>query len=146
VTGVGPAVDDADCAVLGIENLSGRRLIGGVPIHGMVTVTPLRRGSARGLRVELVMEELVPARADEPLEEDRGEATIVVAESLAGHVELVPGEIGRYPFTIREPERVPAPSMSTPEFTVRWVLRATLDRPLRADPVTTVELWATTVP
>jgi hypothetical protein len=50
----------------------------------------------------------------------------------------------RLPFTLRVPLPLPAPSIDTPEFTLRWLLRAVLDRPLRRDPVATVELCGTT--
>jgi hypothetical protein len=43
-----------------------------------------------------------------------------------------------------EPIRLPAPSSSTPDFTLRRLLRAVLDRPLRPDPHTSLELRATT--
>ena len=52
----------------------------------------------------------------------------------------------RLPFTIRAPLTLPAPSLSAPEFTLRWLLRAVLDRPRRPDPTTTLELWAATAP
>lgn len=60
--------------------------------------------------------------------------------------ELHPGQIERFPFTMRPPQPLSAPSMGSPEFTVRWLLRVILDRPLRADPVTTVELCGITAP
>ncbi|SHN78349.1 hypothetical protein SAMN05660350_02601 [Geodermatophilus obscurus] len=42
------------------------------------------------------------------------------------------------------PDRLPAPTSRTPDFAVRWVLRAVLDRALRRDPHVTLELLATT--
>jgi hypothetical protein len=141
-----PAVEDAGFAVLGFEELSSRQLVAGVPVTGTVTVTPQQTGRARGARVELVLAEHVPARADEPTEEDREAATVVTAVPVTEHLDLEPGRVLRWPFSLRVPLPLPAPSISTPEFTLRWLLRAVLDRPLRPDPSTTVELWGTTVP
>jgi hypothetical protein len=146
IFGTAPAIDDAGFALLGIEEVSSRRLFGGVPVTGVVTVTPRRTGSARGVRIELVLDEHVPARTEEQVEEDRDSQTVVAAESLAGDVDLEPGRQLRLPFTLRAPLPLPAPSISTPQFTLRWLLRAVLDRPLRLDPVTTVELWGATAP
>jgi hypothetical protein len=139
-------VDDAGFAVLGIDELSSRRLVGGVPVTGVVTVAPRQPGSARGVRVELVLAEHVPARADEPTEEDRDAATVITTAVVAEHVGLEPGRPARLPFTLRPPLPLPAPSISTPELVLRWLLRAVLDRPLRPDPMTTVELSGTTAP
>jgi hypothetical protein len=146
IADMAPAVDDAGFAVLGFEESSSRRLVAGVPVTGVVTVAPGHTGSARAVRVELVLGEHVPARADEPTEEDRDAATVVTAVPVAEHLDLEPGRVLRWPFTLRVPIPLPAPSISTPEFTLRWLLRAVLDRPLRPDPTTTVELWGTTAP
>jgi hypothetical protein len=123
--GAAPTVDDAGFA-------------------GIVTVTPRRPGTARSVRVELVLDEHVPARADEPLEEDRHAATVVATVPVAERVDLEARQPQRFPFTLRVPLPLPAPSTSTPGFTVRWLLRAVLDWPLRSDPATTVELSGTT--
>jgi hypothetical protein len=131
-------------AALGIEELSSRRVSGGVPLLGTVTMTPRQSGTARGVRVELVLDEHVPARADEPLEEDRHTTTVVATVPVADQVDLTPGEVVRLPFTLRVPLSLSAPTTSTPEFRIRWLLRAVLDRPLRSDPFTTVELFGTT--
>jgi hypothetical protein len=140
-------VDDANVAGLGLEELSSRQLFGGVPISGTVTVAPRRAGRARGVRVELVLEEQVPARvAEVPLEESRAKTTVVATVELAGPVDLEPGRVLRLPFTIRAPLALAAPSISAPEFTLRWLLRTVLDRPRRPDPTATLELWATTAP
>jgi hypothetical protein len=144
VADAAPTVDDDDFAVIGINELSSRRLLGGVPLRGVVTVAPRRAGAARGVRVELVLEERVPAGTDEPLEEDRVTATVVAAERLSAGVELVPGQALPFPFALRIPHELPAPSVSTSEFTLRWLLRAVLDRPMRPDSATTMELWGTT--
>jgi hypothetical protein len=144
LTVAAPVVDDADFAGLGLEELSGRSLAGGVPLSGVVTVTPRRSGAVRGLRVELVLDEHVPARAAEQVEEDRDAQTVLAVAPIAEDLDLQPGQVLRLPFTLRVPLPLPAPSIDTPEFTLRWLLRAVLDRPLRRDPVATVELCGTT--
>jgi hypothetical protein len=132
---------DAGFAALGIENLSGRRLAAGVPLSGLVTVAPRAAGGVRGARVELVLDERVPARRDEvPLEEDRTRTTVVSSAPVAGHLDLQPGRVLRLPFTLPVPAVLPAPSISAPEFTLRWLLRAVVDRPRHRDPCATVEL------
>ncbi|MGY1781956.1 hypothetical protein [Geodermatophilus sp. SYSU D01036] len=147
VAGTAAVVEDADVADLGLEEVSSRRLSGGMPISGAVTVTPRRAGRARGVRVELVLAEHVPARLPEmPLEEDRAETTVVATVAVAGPLDLQPGAVLRLPFTIRSPLPLPAPSLSAPEFTLRWLLRAVLDRPRRPDVTTALELWAATAP
>ncbi|GAA4744066.1 hypothetical protein GCM10023328_27240 [Modestobacter marinus] len=147
VTGTAAVVEDADVATVGIEGVSSRRLSGGVLVPGTVTVTPRRAGRARGVRVELVLAEQVPARLPQmPLEEDRARTTVVATVAAAGPVDLHPGRVLRLPFTLRAPLPLPAPSISTPEFTLRWLLRAVVDRPLRPDPTAALELWAATAP
>jgi hypothetical protein len=139
-----PVTVEAGTATLGIEEVSDRRLSAGIPMIGVVTVAPLHAGTARGIQVELVLDEHVPARSGEPLEEDRDATTVVATVALTDHVRLEPGHVLRFPFTLEVPERLPSPSVSTPEFTVRWLLRAVLDRPMRPDPTTTIELCGTT--
>jgi hypothetical protein len=144
VLGTAAVVDDAGLAVVGVEDLSGRRLCGGVPVSGTVTVTPRRAGTARGVRVEIVFEERVPARADVPLEEDHVKTTVVAAVPIADRTDLEPGRALRFRFTLPVPQQLPGPSLSSSEFTLRWLLRAVLDRPLHGDTTTTIELWGTT--
>jgi hypothetical protein len=137
-------VDDAGVAVLGFEDLPRHRLYGGVPVRGTVTVSPLAAGHARCVRVDLRMVEHVPATAGEPLQEDLETSTVIASVTGAEHVELTPGRDLRLPFTLHVPDRLPAPTMRTPDFEVRWVLRAVLDRTLRRDPRVSVEFLATT--
>lgn len=146
IAGTAPTVEEAGFAALGFEKLSGRRLVAGVPVTGAVTVAPRQAGRAHGVRVELVLAEHVPARADEPTEEDRDAATVVTTVPVAERLDLESSRVLRLPFTLRVPLPLPAPSISTPEFTLRWLLRAVLDRQLRRDPSTTIELWGTTAP
>jgi hypothetical protein len=108
-----PVTDYAGFAVLAIEAPAARQLTAGVPLIGTVTVAPLDAGTARGVRLELVLDEHVPARPREPLEEDCDATTVVVAVSLAENVGLQPGQMLRLPFTLPVPEWLPAPSVST---------------------------------
>jgi len=134
-------------------SLSARRLVPGSELSGSVTVTPRRAGSARALRLELVLQENVehgPWLGDDPARNpsDQGKQaeTVVDCVQLAGHHELEAGQPRSYTFTLPVPPQLPAPSMHTPEFSLRWLLRAVLDRPLHRDPYVEVELHAVTSP
>jgi hypothetical protein len=144
VTGQSPVVEDAGSVVLEMEQLSSRRLSGGVPVSGIITVTPLRSVAARGIRADLVLVESAPDGTGDPLGEARDAETVVSSAPLAGALHLEPGRGLRLPFSLEVPGRLPAPSLSTAEFTLRWVLRAVLDCGPPALPRTSVELWATT--
>jgi hypothetical protein len=64
-----PMQEDQGCAVLGLESLSSRRLVPGVPLSGVLTVAPLRAFSARSIRLDLVLSEHVlhgPRLSDDP--------------------------------------------------------------------------------
>ncbi|SHN88361.1 hypothetical protein SAMN05660350_04476 [Geodermatophilus obscurus] len=135
--------DDAGTAVLGIEDVP-PRLYGGVPVRGTVTLDPLVGGHARAVRVDLLMVEHVSASPGEPLQEDLDASSVISSVTPAEHVELVPGQALRLTFTLHAPDRLPAPTVRTPDFAVRWVLQAALDRPLRRDPRVTLELLAAT--
>ncbi|MGZ4617306.1 MAG: arrestin C-terminal domain-containing protein [Frankiaceae bacterium] len=182
-----PLVEDRGCAVLGFESLSSRRLVGGVPLFGVLTVTPLRPVTARALRVDLLLAEHVahgplvtddPARS--PANEDKDADTIVASVALAGQlgspvagqitwgcprslrdwlsrtryegtVLLASGRICfeakqqlRFPFHLPVPPRLQGPSVRTPDYSLRWMLRGVLDRRLHADPCITVEMHAVT--
>ena len=137
-------VDDAGVAVLGFEDVPSHRLYGGVPVRGTVTVTPSVAGRARCVRVDLLMVEHVSATPGEPLQEDLDRSTAVASVTPEGHVDLAPDRVVRVPFTLHVPDRLPSPTVRTPQFEVRWVLQAVLDRALRRDPRVTLDLLATT--
>ena len=63
-----PLVADRGCAVLGFESLSSRRLVGGLPLSGVLTVAPLRPVTARALRLDLV---LAATRGTRPVDDRR---------------------------------------------------------------------------
>ena len=74
---------------------------------------------------------------------------VVVSVALADRVELDPARPLTFRFSVPVPDRLPAPSMRTEEFSLRWMLRGVVDRPLRADPCVAVEMHGvttTTVP
>lgn len=148
-----PMQEDQGCAVLGFESLSSRRLVPGVPLSGVLTVAPLRSASARGIRLDLVLSEHVlhgPRVSDDPARnpayEDKYADTVVAALPLADHVGLEASRPLRFEFTVPVPSQLPAPTMRTPDFTLRWMLRGVVDWQLHRDPCVAVELHAATTP
>jgi hypothetical protein len=148
-----PVPDDQGCAVLGLESLSTRRLVPGVPLSGVLTVAPLRSFSARGIRVDLVLVEHVlrgPRLTDDPARnpahEDKYADTVVVSLPLAEQVRLDPSRPLRFGFTVPVPARLPAPTMRMADFTLSWMLRGVVDRQLHRDPCVAIELHAVTTP
>lgn len=139
------AVGTGGPTVLCFESLSSRRISGGVPVTGSIGVDPVAARGARGLRVELVMLEHVVPTAGEPLQDDRTASTVVASVGMAGSPKLDTGRSLHAPFTLPVPQRLPAPSMTTPEFTVRWFLRAVLERPMRPDARGALVMTATTL-
>jgi Arrestin (or S-antigen), C-terminal domain len=148
-----PVLEDQGCAVLGLESLSSRRLVPGVPLSGVLTVAPLRSASARGIRVELVLQEHVlhgPRLTDDPARnpahEDKYADTVVASLPLADHVRLEASRPLRFEFTVPVPAQLPAPTMRMPNFTLSWMLRGVVDRQLHRDLCVAVELQAVTTP
>jgi hypothetical protein len=148
-----PVLEAQGCAVLGLESLSSRRLVPGVPLSGVLTVAPLRSASARGIRLDLVLVEHVlhgprvtddPAR--NPAHEDKYADTVVASLPLAEHVRLDPSQPLRFEFTVPVPPQLPAPTTRMPNFTLSWMLRGVVDRQLHRDPSVAVELQAVTTP
>jgi hypothetical protein len=148
-----PLLEDQGCAVLGLESLSSRRLVPGIPLSGILTVAPLRSTSARGIRLDLVLVEHVlhgprvtddPAR--NPAHEDKYADTVVASLPLAEHVQLDPSRPLRFEFTVPVPPQLPAPTIRMPNFSLSWMLRGVVDRQLHRDPCVAVELQAVTTP
>ncbi len=145
-----PVIQDRQSAHLTCQNLSSRRLIPGVPITGILTLTPQRRVSARSVRVELVLRQQVhhiPWIGDDPTHNpSRGQEidTVLATVGLGEKVRLDPGQPSRFPFSVAVPAQVPSPSIHTPEFTVSWILRGVLDRALHQDPTVEIELHGVT--
>jgi hypothetical protein len=148
-----PVLEDQGCAVLGIESLSSRRLVPGVPLSGALTVAPLRSATARGIRLELALVEHVlhgPRLTDDPARnpayEDTYADTVVASLPLAEQVRLEASRPLRFEFTVPVPPQLPAPTMRMPNFTLRWLLRGVVDRQLHRDPSVAIELHAVTTP
>jgi hypothetical protein len=148
-----PVLEDQGCTVIGVESLSSRQLVPGIPLSGVLTVAPLRSASARAIRVELVLLEHVlhgPRLTDDPARnpahEDKYAETVVASLPLAEQVRLDPSRPLRLGFTVPVPPRLPAPTMRTPKFTLSWMLRGVVDRQLRRDPCVAIELHGVTTP
>jgi hypothetical protein len=148
-----PVAEDQGFAVLGFESLSSRRLIPGMPLSGVLTVASLRSASARGIRVDLVLQEHVlhgPRLTDDPARnpahEDKYADTVVATLPVAEHVRLEASRPLRFGFTLPVPPRLQAPTMRVPNFALSWMLRGVVDRQLHRDPGVAVELQAVTTP
>jgi hypothetical protein len=79
-----------------------------------------------------------------PAYQEHDKDTDVAVVRLADSLDLSSGVPIRLPFTLLVPPDLPAPSLDTPHFTLSWLLRATLDRPLRPNPFVEVELHGRT--
>lgn len=146
-----PVSAQRGCADLRIVGLSARSLVPGGALTGTLEMAALRSFSVRGVRLALTLRQQVhhghwhvddPSR--NPANEDNEESTEIVVTNLAGPLDLEPGIPKRIPFRIVAPSDLPAPSMSSPNFRLAWLLRAVLDRPLRPDPYVEVELHGRT--
>lgn len=147
-----PVVEDRRRARVRIEELASRSVRPGRPVVGTLVVEPLRPVSARAVRAAVVLRQDVhhgewvgddPSR--NPANQELSRDTVVSALTLAEGLVLVPGEPRRLPFTLLMPEDLPAPSLSTPNFTLSWLLRGWVDLPLRPDPFVELELHASTM-
>lgn len=144
-----PVSDSRAIAELAFENLSSRFLVPGRPVSGTLAITPLRAGTVRAARVALLMYQHVH-RGDwvasrSAAYQENSRATQIGGVILAEHLELAPAADVRLPFTLPVRRILPAPSLDTPAFSLRWVLRADLDRGLRRAPFTELELHGRTV-
>ena len=147
-----PTVEEHQCAGLSFTSLSSRRLVPGVALDGELTVAPVKACEVRGIRVELVLLEHVargPRASTDPLRnpayEEADEEMVVASVALADRPELDPARPLTFRFSVPVPDRLPAPSMRTEEFSLRWMLRGVVDRPLRADPCVAVEMHGVTM-
>ncbi len=146
-----PEAVDRGLVALGFTSLSSRQLVPGATITGMLALDPRRPGSARALRVELLLREQVhrgpwvgtdPRR--NPADQARERDTSVAGQVIAHHIEMDPRTPVALPFRLQAPERLPAPSLSTEQFATSWILRGTADRALRPDPYVELELHGAT--
>jgi Arrestin (or S-antigen), C-terminal domain len=148
-----PAVVDHGFAAVCFEALDTRRLVPGRSLPGVMSVRALRSGSARAIRLDLVLREHVehgPWITDDPARNpsagSKDADTVVATLPLAQHVQLDPRHVLNLPFKLPVPATLPAPSLWTPDITLRWLLRGVVDRHLRADPYVEVELLGVTTP
>jgi len=149
-----PTSQERGLVAMHFESLSSRSLVPGATITGMLALDPRRAGGARGLRVELLLREQVhrgpwvgsdPTR--NPADESREKDTVVARQVIAHHIEMDPDAPVALPFELRAPARLRAPSLSTDQFSLSWILRGVADRALRPDPYVEVELHgASTLP
>jgi len=153
VTAAPPQAVDRGLVALHFGSLSTRHVRPGGLITGTLGLDPRRPGSARGLRVELVLRQRVmrgpwigtdPTR--NPANETKETDTVVARQPLAHHIELDPSVPVELPFQLHAPTRLPSPSLANELFSLSWILRGVADRALRLDPYVEVELHGATAP
>jgi hypothetical protein len=134
-----------------IQQLSSRILHGGDSLTGELRVRALRHVDVRSIRVELLLCETVdhgpgrgPTAERSPFEDRRDTESVISRQDLDGW-RLAEGESVILPFELQAPAVLPAPSLDMPNFHVWWLLRATLNVPLRTDPRLDVGLTAVTI-
>lgn len=128
------------------EGVRTRELFPGDRVDGELVVVPARAGRLRLVRVELVLHQVVPhgpwvvddpARNPESVPKEAGD--VVARQALSGEIPVAAGGAGlRWPFALDAPERLPGPTLVAPEFSLRWYVRAVVDR--RRARRTTVDL------
>ena len=140
---------EAGHALVTIEGLAARHIQPGMCLAGTLDVRPLLPGRIRSVRLDLVLREHVlggPAGALDA----RGSPK--VGETVVADVELARGlAVGEdlsaivLPFQVLVPLNLPAPSISTAEFKLEWLLRAVVSRALHRDATAELNLTAGTV-
>ncbi len=152
--GAGPLrVVNRGIADLSFEGLSGDLVVPGTALTGALTVAALRPVNGRSLRLELIVLEQVhrgPWVGDDdpgvvPEGQEKEAETRVATATLATGLRIA-AQRRTFPFTLAVPHVLPGPSLDTPEFCLRWVLRGVLDRVHRRDPTVEMELRGLTAP
>lgn len=148
-------VDRGRFGSIAFEDMSGRTIAPGSTLSGCVVVRPRRAGAVGALRVELVLAQVVPHGpmiGDDPSRNpyiaEKESETVVARVALTAPVD-VGGGLLRAPFVLSVPTSLPAPTLVTPDFSLRWVLRAVVGRRGAWLPRTTsadVELAGSTIP
>jgi len=92
-------------------------------VSGRLLLKTNRPFQARGIRAELVRLEDAGARRSEE---------VLVHQNLSGPISLNPYEAPSFAFSLPLPQVV-APTMASPHSSLRWQVRAVLDRRLRTD-------------
>lgn len=131
---------------------SGRMLGPGATITADLSVRPLRFGVARGVRAMLLLREVVhhgpwigQDAARNPADQGKDRDTAVAAIQLADQLVLDPAHPMTLPLALRAPDKLPAPSLSGPEWQVGWVLRAEVQRRFRTNPFAELDLHGSTL-
>lgn len=119
-----------------VEGLRSREIFPGDRVEGELVVVPARAGRVRAVRVELVLHQVVPhgpwvvddpARNPESVPKEAGD--VVARQSLSGEIPVAAGGGGlRWPFVLDVPAELPGPTLVAPEFSLRWFVRAVIDR------------------
>ena len=130
-----------------------RRFGPGERLAGELAVEPARAGRLQAVRAELVLLQHVPhgpwvvdnpARNPEahPNEAETVVARVVLAAGLPVAAGVPPL---RWPFEIVAPQALPAPTLVTDDFALRWVLRGVAERPRSHVTTSSLELDGSTV-
>ncbi len=146
-----PRMVDRRTAVLNFAALSARQLRPHSTLTGSLSVAALKPVTARALRIEVVLLEQVRhgpwAGNDDPSVVPEGQEkeaeTALATATIATGLRMEPHRYS-FPFTLAIPESLPGPSLDTPEFGLRWLLRGVLDRVHRPDPFVEIDLHVVT--
>lgn len=130
-----------------------RRFGPGGQVAGELVVEPARPGRLQEVRAELVFLQHVPHGpwvVDNPArnpEAHPNEAETVVARVVlaAGLPVAAGGPALRWPFELAAPRALPAPTLVTDDFALRWVLRGVAERPRSYVTTSSLELDGSTV-
>jgi len=109
-----------------------REWVAGETMEGTLLVRPQQAFPVRGIHLELVRHEQVTCGEGN----ERRDRTRL---PLAGRLELEAGSALAYPFQVEIPAEA-APSLVTPNYTIRWYLRGIVDRGLQAERVVEEEI------
>lgn len=128
------------------EEITTRRIGPGSRLAGDVVVAPGRAGHLKEVRVELVLLQRVPHGpwivadpARNPEATPNEARTVAARQVLAAAAPVAAGgPPHRWSFAFEAPDPLPAPTLVRDEFTLRWVLRAVVER--RRARSTTAEL------
>ena len=146
-----PRMFDRRTATLNFPALFDRRLRPHSILAGCLDIVPLKTLTGRAVRVELILLEQIHhgtwVGRDDPtvippgqgMEAETAVATATIATGLR-----MERHRRSFPFSLAVPELLPGPSLDTPEFSLRWLLRGVLDRAHRPDPFVEIDLHAVT--
>lgn len=117
-----------------VEDLSSRRIWPGAHVSGWVVLRPRWPAAVRGVRLELVLAQVVPhgpLLGDDPSRNpyiaEKEAETVVARVDLGAPIDAGGGQL-RAPFVLPVPDPLPAPTLVTPQFSLRWYLRVRVGR------------------